>query len=100
MNANGRRSFRHPRNPAGHNRPPQPEKHTPVPSGKGTQKKDKPEARAGVEEGATRLDRKQKGEWRKLSDGEFMVGAHPLLILNAKGQDQSLGEEALRGMVA
>ena len=32
-----------------------------------------------------RLDRKQKGEWRKLSDGEFMVGAHPLLIPNAKG---------------
>ena len=47
-----------------------------------------------------RLDRKQKGEWRKLSDGEFMVGTHPLLIPNAKGLDQSLGEEALRGKVA
>ena len=47
-----------------------------------------------------RLDRKQEGEWRKLSDGEFMVGAHPLLIPNAKGQDQSLEEEALRGKVA
>ena len=82
------------------NRPPQPEKHTPVPSGKGTQKKDKPEARAGVKEGATRLDRKQKEEWRKLFDGEFMVGAYPLLIPNAKEQDQSLGEEALRGNVA
>ena len=59
-----------------------------------------PEARAEVEEGAMRLDRKQKGEWRKLSDGEFMVGAHPLLIPNAKGQGQSLGEEALRGKLA
>ena len=29
-----------------------------------------------------------------------MVGAHPLLIPNAKGRDQSLGEEALRGKVA
>ena len=47
-----------------------------------------------------RLDRKQKGEWRKLSDGEFMVGAHSLLIPNAKGRDQSLGEEALGGKVA
>ena len=74
--------------------------YTPVPSGKGTQKKDKPEARAEVEEGATRLDRKQKEECRMLSDGEFTVGAHPLLIPNAKGQDQSLGEEALRGKVA
>ena len=44
------------------NRPPQPRKHTPVPSGKGTPKKDTPEARTGVEEGAMRLDRKQKGE--------------------------------------
>ena len=39
IKANGRRSFRLPRNPAGHNRPPQPEKHTPLPSGKGIQKK-------------------------------------------------------------
>ena len=49
---------------------------------------------------AMKLDRKQKGEWRKLSDGEFMVGTHPLLIPNAKGQDQSLGDEALRGKMA
>ena len=100
MKANSRQSFRHPQTRPAINRPPQPEKHTPVPSGKRTQKKDKPEARAGVEEGARTLDRKQKGEWKKLSDGEFMVGAHPLLIPNAKGQDQSLGEEALRGKVA
>ena len=38
MKANGQRSFRHPRNPAGHNRPPQPEKHiskTRIPPGAG-----------------------------------------------------------------
>ena len=100
MKANGRRSFRHPRNPAGHKTTTTTREVHTVPSGKGTQKRNKPEARAEVEEGATRLDRKQQGEWRKLSDGEFMVGAHPLLIPNAKGQDQSLGEEALRGKVA
>ena len=63
------------------------------------QKKYTPEARLGAKDGATRLDRKQKEEWRKLSDGEFMVGIHPLLIPNAKGREQSLEEEALKGKV-
>ena len=77
MKANGRRSFRHPRNPAGHKSTTTTRKANTHSQRCGNSEEDKPEARVGVEAGATRLERKQKGEWRKLSDDGLTVGTPP-----------------------